>query len=279
MPTEETKETKEKKKKGGVGAWIYRIIILALVGVMGFSGYNIYKIYHEYEVGKVIYDDLAEDVGAGKKTGTDNTRLHLDWDKLKETNKDVCAWIRCKDTQLNYPIVEGKAWPDRDRFHDYYLARTITGEWNGKGTIFCDYLCEDPFNEFLTITYGHRMKDGSMYKMIVEYFGDSGIDFYEKHPTMELYTQARNYDIEIFACARVYSGDMEIYKFDFVDANGDEDPAQKDAYIRRVLSINELKADTGLTVTASDKLILMSTCTTNLDENRDVVWGRLVPVD
>ena len=75
---------KKEKKKSGIGAWIYRIIILALICVMGYSGYNIFRIYSEYEEGTVIYEDLADDVGAGKLTGTDNSRLHLDWAGLKE---------------------------------------------------------------------------------------------------------------------------------------------------------------------------------------------------
>ena len=38
----------------------------------------------------------------------------------------------------------------------------INGDWNGKGTLFIDYRCKKPFNEFNTIIYGHRMRDGSM---------------------------------------------------------------------------------------------------------------------
>ncbi len=270
---------KKEKKKSGIGAWIYRIIILALICVMGYSGYNIFRIYSEYEEGTVIYEDLADDVGAGKLTGTDNSRLHLDWAGLKEKNKDVCAWIRCKDTVINYPIVNGENWDNAPSYNDHYLVTTITGEANGKGTLFIDYNCNDPFRSFLTIIYGHRMKDGSMFKPLVEYFGESGVAYFEKHPSMELYTPNQSFDIEIFACARVYESDTSIYKYNFADAWGEIDIEQKQAYLDRIAEINQLMATPRVEVGPDDVIVMMSTCTAELDEDRLVVWGKLVPVE
>lgn len=273
-------EKKEKKKKGGITAWIYRIVILILLGVMGYSGYNIYKIYSEYSVGTAIYNDFADEVGAGKKTGTDNTRLlNLDWEKLKSENKEICAWIRCKDTPVNYPIVRNLDWTNRDAYIDNYLYRTITGEWNRKGTVFVEYYCENPFKDFLTIVYGHRMGDGSMFNMLLSYFGEKGVDFYKQHPKMEIYTEDQDYDLEIFACAEVYSGDEEIYKTSFLDEDGVEDPAQKEAYLNRVFSINEMQAVADVTISAQDRIVMLSTCTDRLDDYRAVVWGKLTPVE
>ena len=279
MDHTEEKQTQKKRKKSGIGTWIYRVVILALICVMGYSGFNIYKIYDEYEEGKIIYDDLADQVGAGKKTGTDNTHLHVDWNLLKEKNKDVCGWIRCQDTVLNYPMVWGKNWDNRDEYHNYYLDYTITGEWNGKGTILVDHLCENPFEDFLTITYGHRMKDGSMYKMFVNYFGSDGPDYLAEHPIVELYTEKESFDVYIFACAQVSSFDGDIYRFDFKNSAGKDDPKEKQAYIDNIFRVNQLQTDPGITVTPDDRIIMMSTCTSALDTNRDVVWGKMVPVD
>ena len=62
----------------------------------------------------------------------------VDFDALVKKNKDVKAWIYSKDTVINYPVVQGKD-------NQYYLYRMINGEWNGKGSIFIDYRCENPF--------------------------------------------------------------------------------------------------------------------------------------
>ncbi len=270
---------KKEKKKGGIGAWLYRIVIVILIGVMGYSGYNIYRIYSEYETGTVIYEDFADEVGAGKIDDTDNSRLHLDWAGLTEKNEDVSAWMRCKDTVINYPIVSGEKWDDEHSFSEYYLANTITGEYNGKGTIFIDYNCTDPFKRFLTIMYGHRMKDGSMFKPLVNYFEEGGIEYYKNHPTIELYTPSQNYDMHVFACARVSETDMSVYRYNFSDAWGEIDPAEKQAYLDHVQEINEFWADPEVTVSVDDNIVLMSTCTELVDDNRLVIWAKLIPVD
>ena len=280
MSRAEVQEEKKKKKKGGIGAWIYRVIILALICVMGYSAYNIYEIYDEYEEGTVIYEDFADDVGAGKLTGTDNTRLkNLDWTALKGKSEDVIAWIRCRDTVLNYPVVGGHNWDNAGTYSDYYLVRTITGEANGKGTIFADYNCKDPFNEFLTIIYGHRMKDGSMFKLLPSYFGEGGIKYFGAHPRFELYLPDQDFDMEIFACAKVHETDDTVYKFDFKNGDGEEDLSEKQKYINHVLSINELMAETGVSVSPEDRIVMMSTCTQEVDDYRLVVWAKLVPVE
>ena len=280
MSRVETQEKKKKKKKGGIGIWIYRLIIFALVCVMGFSAYQIYDIYDEYEEGTTIYNDFADAVGAGKTSGVDNTRLrNLDWKSLKEKSDDVIAWIRCKDTVLNYPIVEGSKWESATQYSEYYLARTITGEYNGKGTLFVDHSCKNPFDSFLTIIYGHRMKDGSMFKLLPSYFGESGIDYYNEHPVFELYLEDKDFDLEIFACAKVDETDGEIYRYDFTDATGRDDVSEKQVYLDRIYAINELMADTNVNVTANDRIVMMSTCTAELDNHRLVVWAKLVPVE
>ena len=45
----------------------------------------------------------------------------IDFDKLKETNQDIYAWIEIPDTQINYPVVQSG---DDDA---YYLNHTIDG--------------------------------------------------------------------------------------------------------------------------------------------------------
>lgn len=264
-------EKKEKKK--GIGVWLYRIVILILLGIMGFSGFKLYSIYSEYHEGTVVYDDFAEEFGAKdpKGTGTDNSRLNLDWDKLQSKYPDVKAWIRCRGTKINYPIVQATD-------NDYYLTHAPTGEYLAKGAIFIDFAVENPFVDFNTIVYGHRMKDGSMFAPISNYFGESGIKFYEEHPTMELYTPNHEYDIEIFACATVHETDMEAYRMNFKNNDGYEDESFKQAYLDRVMAMNELRATTNVQVSANDRLVMMSTCTargSSVDPHREVVWGKL----
>ena len=32
--------------------------------------------------------------------------IKIDWEKLRNTNKDIIGWIRIEDTNINYPILQ-----------------------------------------------------------------------------------------------------------------------------------------------------------------------------
>lgn len=259
------------KKKSKVGDYIYRTIMAILIFVMLFSGYKVYSIYKNYNVGTTVYDDVAEEVGA---TPIDlahfDTRLDIDWAKLKAKNSDVKAWLRNMGTVINYPIVQGSD-------NDYYLERLIDGTWNDKGTLFVDFRCKDPFNDFLTIIYGHRMRDKSMFYTLGEYFEGRQNPYFSEHPTMELYTPGKNYDLQIFGAAEIESTDGTLYNFNIYD---EED---KQAYIDWILNHNELAGyDNRFTVTPEDRIVMLSTCTLRgsaNDSHRVVVWGKLTEVE
>ena len=269
-------ETKGKSKKKDIAYYIIMVILLA---IMAFSGFKVYQIASEYKKGTSAYDNLAEEVGAVQEsvpTSTAieqvhlDTRLSLDWDKLKEKNSEIQGWLRCMGTVINYPIAQGSD-------NEYYLNHLIDGTWNDKGTIFVDAKCQNPFNDFLTITYGHRMRDKSMYYLLGEYFEERENPFFLEHPVMELYTSDKDYDLQIFGAAVIDSRDENLY--DFYLYNDDE----KQAYIDWIFSHNQLAGyDNRVSVMPSDHIMMMSTCTLRgsaNDDNRVVVWGKLVEVD
>lgn len=239
---------KKKRSKGR----LYRIVILLLLGIMLFCGYKIAKILYEYHEGSKVYSDVARDakVKVGKK------QVSVDWEKLRKKNDDVVAWLYSAGSVINYPVVQGQD-------NKYYLHRLINGEYNFKGTLFVDYRVEKPFKGFNTIIYGHRMKDGSMFKPLVRY---DDMDYYKKHKVMRLATPEKNYDLLIFAMSRI-SVKSKLYKIFF---NGDAEKREFIDEIRRVSAINPK-----VRVTKKDKIVMMSTCTAELDDKRIVVFGKL----
>ena len=270
MSRAETKgKQKEKSKKKDL---VYYIIMLILLAVMIFSGIKVYLIASEYKEGTDAYNDIAEDVGANPDGDTDpahlDTRLSLDWDKLKEKNDDVTAWIRCTGTIINYPIVQGND-------NDYYLNHLLDGTWNGKGTIFVDARCARPFDGFLTIVYGHRMRDmgRSMFTILEDYLASKDPSFFSEHPVMEIYTPDENYDLQIFGAAIISAYDEFLYN-NYIST---EDEIQR--YIDWIFAHNSLAGyDNSVSVMPTDSIVMMSTCmpTSADDDKRIVVWGKLV---
>ena len=241
---------KEKKRKGGFFFWL---LIIILLGIIAVSGYQVAKILLEYRAGAQQYNEVAE-TAAVQKSEEDIT---VDWKKLMAKYDNIKAWIYSKDTVINYPIVQGED-------NSYYLSHMVNGDVNGSGSLFLDCNCEKPFEQFVSVVYGHRMKDGSMFHSLIEYRDHV---YYEKHPKMLLVTPDKMYDIIVFAAVTIPSDD-ELYA---MDQRGD---AEKQAYIDRIMEKTELHTNIG--VSTQDKLIMMSTCTYEFEDARLVVFGKLV---
>ncbi len=265
---------KKKKKKGGFGTWMYRGVMVILLCIVAFSGYKVYSIWNEYHSGTVAYDDIAEAAGAKedkrpfrRKTEeeTEPARLEIDWEALKEKGPDAKAWLRSPDTSINYPVVQGAD-------NDYYLYRIMTGEYNRKGSLFIDYRIAEPFEEFLTIIYGHRMMDDSMFNSLGNYFDDK--EYFKKHGVMELYTPEGSFDLKLFGAANVNAADEGIYNMYLTDE------ASQEQYITWILEHNELLGyDDSVEVGPGDRIVMLSTCTYDPGDDRIVVWGKLEPVE
>lgn len=237
------------KKKTGI---LYKIVIIALLCVIAFSLFKIGSILLEYHRGTKEYERLQEIA----ETEDDDFK-RINFKELKKENPDVIAWLYAEDTVINYPVVQGED-------NEYYLYRTVSGEWNGKGSIFADYRCAKPFSDFNTILYGHRMKDGSMFYSLTKYEEQS---YYEKHPVMRLFTPKKTYDLEIFAAVRIPS-DSSLYRCDF------QGEKEKAAYLKEVGEKSLI--DTGVKVTPKERIVMLSTCTYEFENARLVVYGKLV---
>lgn len=236
------------KKKTSIG---YKLVMLMLICIMLFSGYKVATIVYEYYKGAKAYDSIAEIAGVDVIPGK------VDFDALAKINPDIRGWIYSADTPINYPVVQGKN-------NDKYLYQMFNEEWNGKGSIFVDYQCEKPFDQFNTVVYGHRMKDGSMFHSLTEYRDP---DYYKKHRKMQLFTPDGDYDIEVFGVVTLAS-DSPMYRMDF---SGEADRRQ---YIDWILEHTETRTD--VSPTTDDKLVMLSTCTYEFEDARLVVYGRLV---
>lgn len=247
---------KRETKKSGV---LRGLITLILLCVVAFCIYKIVTITGEYREGTEAYEKLAE---IGEVVNGPEDGLGIDFGALKEENEDVIAWLFSEGTVINYPVMQGED-------NSYYLYRLADRTWNSKGSLFVDYRIENPFVDFNTVIYGHRMNDGSMFKSLLEYRDDE--DYYENHKVMALATPEASYGLEIFGAATI-PADSAMYKFGF-DSDG-----EKAAYIDWIRKHNEIPSDGGaeVEVSPSDKIVMLSTCTYEFDEARLAVWGKLV---
>lgn len=237
-----------------------RIIIAVIASVLiAFSAYKLITIYLDYKKGTDTYNEVASTVVTfTNEISTDDADLPIkvDFDKLKNINPEVVGWLYCKDTQINYPIVQTDN-------NEKYLHNLINGEYNFAGTLFVDYRCEKDFAGLNTIVYGHNMKNGSMFGDLPKYRAQ---DYYDAHPIMWLLTPDTTYKVELLS-GQITPSDSDAY--DII-----EKPDDLSKYLENAVSNSAFK--TNSSVDDAKKIITLSTCSYEYENARFVVIGKLV---
>lgn len=82
--------------------------------------------------------------------------INVDFNKLKNINKDAKGWIQVLGTNINYPFVQAKD-------NMYYLNHTFDKSYNSAGWVFLDYRNDLKEKEKNTILYAHGRLDKTMF--------------------------------------------------------------------------------------------------------------------
>ena len=172
-----------------------------------------------------------------------------------ERNEDVIGWIRIEGTRVDYPVAQAKD-------DTYYMTYDIEKNKSEHGAIFLDYRCDAASLRGANIVFGHHMKDGSMFASLVRYKDEA---FFESHPLIEFSTLKKTYQWEVFA---VFITDPS-YDYLLTEFTG------SDQYLAFITTMQEKSIyKTAISLSASDDILLLSTCTYESDDARLVVVAR-----
>lgn len=178
-------------------------------------------------------------------------------------NPDFVGWIKITGTKLDCPLMYTPGDGEK------YLRRNMEGEYSVGGVPFIDEHCSlDPRSDNLII-YGHNMKNGTMFRTLMEY---DQRDYWEEHPVIYLSSLYEEKEYEILAAFydKVYMKTDTCFKFyQFIDAEDEEDFNEAIAYFKK-----HALYDTGVTAAYGDKLITLVTCSYHVDNGRFVVVAR-----
>ena len=219
-----------------------------------------------------LYDyDLILKLGKSQSQTTPNagiigdvnfTRIRAKLEEMRAVNPHMYGWIKIDDTVINYPLVLGDD-------NEYYLDHAYNGEYLRSGTIFADYRCSRAsiYDNRHTVLYGHNMSSGAMFAVISSYdrhpeifenliyiYTFDGIYVYE--PVMMLDTNSSNYYFQVR-----FNSDDEYLSF-----------------LNRMAGMAVWKKE-GVTLTADDKLLSLSTCASFSVTGRKCLQARLVRVE
>ena len=256
---------RRKKKKGTLISNM--ILVIALI-VFCVSAFQLLKIGKGYLDGRSEYDkvrklavtddtDKSKNKDDKENSGDEADNFSVDFQKLLEINPDTIAWIRFpkEPSQINYPVVQGT---DNSR----YLKKTFSANENTLGAIFLNVDNQKDFSDKNSVIYGHRMRDGSMFRHLQDY--DSK-EFWQNNPYFYIYTvDGRILKYHIYSAGQVVDT-SESYQTTF------ETNEEYQSFLDMTKSSSLY--DTGVEVTTEDTIVTLSTCTSASDNHRFVVRG------
>lgn len=224
--------------------------------------------------GYVIYDSFATEYRAYSSSwdlmqykpeiaGEDD--VPMAGASLEEINQDYRAWITVYDTNIDYPVMQGK-----DDL--YYAAHDIYKQSSLTGAIYLAAANDGALEDSYNLLYGHHMDNGAMFGGL-DRFKEKA--YFNAHKSAVIVGKSGVYDIEFFAVAetdayesRIYSvGDRKDDVISFLRSGGLDGVGVG----TNVLYFNETVAN------RTNKVIALSTCASATTSGRLVLFGRMIP--
>lgn len=186
----------------------------------------------------------------------------LDWEKLKEENEDIYAWIYIPNTHVDYPILQ------HESNDAYYLSYNLDGSKGYPGCIYTERINEKDFSDHNTLIYGHNMKNGTMFHDLHEFKDET---FFKENRYIFIYTPEELLIYDIFASYKFTDAHI-LYTYDCYTEEGFQN------YLDMVYEDYGKSGNfrEGVEVTGEDHIITLSTCVGGEDDKRYVVQGVLV---
>ena len=185
------------KKKSNIPSIILMCFFTAL---LIYSGTKIVIWYMNNQNNKKISDEIAEFVTVDETKEDDEEKYVVDFEKLKEKNSDIVAWLKVKGTNIETTVVKSTN-------NDYYLTHNFNKEYNSAGWIFADYKNKVDGTDKNLVIYGHNMRDDSMFGSLKWVINE---DWYnnEDNKYITLITENETQVYEVFS---VYQTEKEDY--------------------------------------------------------------------
>ena len=240
-------KTMGKKTVKATNSIINTAVLTIVVLLIAFAGYALWDSKQLYQGADksnyAVYKPTEEDEGKSFK-------------ELQIINPEVFAWLTVYGTNIDYPVTQGS-----DNMK--YVNTNAEGQYSLSGAIFLDTDNSKDFSDFNSILYGHHMAKKVMFGEIDEFADKSKFD---SHRYGNLYFDGKDHGIEFFAFLHTDAYDHAVF-----NANVNDDARQ--SYLDNLLVKATHARDIGVTI--HDHIVLLSTCSSDSTNGRDILIGKL----
>jgi len=241
------KHYKPRNKKIVVLSIIRMIFFIALV----VSIIYIIKWYIDSKQNKMLEEKVSEVIVIETEESLDE-EYKIDFEKLKEINNQIVAYLQVNGTKIEYAVVQAKD-------NNYYLKRNLEKKYNVGGWIFADYKNKLDGTDKNIVVYGHNMKDNSMFGSLKNILNEEWYNNEENY-VIDFITENEEQKYQVFSIYKIenedYYIDTELKKF------------------VKTLKDRSIK-DFGIEVTEEDSILTLSTCANN-NEYRVVLHAKRI---
>ena len=208
---------------------------------MLYSVYNIVTWYLDNRKNETIQEEIKEIIKEDSKDNND-----IDFKKLKEKNKDIVAYLKVNNTNIDYVVVKGTD-------NSYYLKHNLYKEYNRAGWIFMDYHNKLDGTDKNIVIYGHNTLDKTMFGTLRNVVKKEWYENEENH-IINLVLDGEVATYQVFS---TYSIKVEDYYINTIFKDNDEFNTFVNTLKKRSVY------DYGVLVSGEDSILTLSTCTGN----------------
>lgn len=270
---------KNKKKLRLKKQVIYLLIFLIPIPILVFSTYKIINYLIESPKTKEMITEVinnteiteyesseAEIIESDEKPDTPYWNyikmnlIDVNFDTLKENNKDTVSWLYIGGTNVNYPVVQTTN-------NDYYLEHSFDKSKNDAGWLFMDYRNSKNTYDKNTIIYAHNRKDKTMFGSLDNLLTKEWYNA-EDNRIIKMSSEKHNTLWQIFSVYTIKTTN------DYIQTNFSNDEEYQE-FINLIK--NRTYRNFNTKVTTKDKILTLSTC--HGKSKKLVVHAKLIKIE
>ena len=169
-----------------------------------------------------------------------------------EGYKDQIGWIRIDDTNINYPVLQGK-----DNVE--YLDKNPDGESDSNGSIFLEWSNDRQLKDEFSIIYGQHLTAEKMFGDLDRFLDK---DYFDRHQNGTISVYDHKYSFRIFAVYKAEASNGFIYN-----------PSLRTA--ESIRNYIKTRADIYKEPDSSCRIVALSTCSKDKELFEVVVFGTI----
>lgn len=231
--------------------YLVGLFIILVILYSSFALYSSYKLFR----GAFVSDKLLAmkphvDPVLGEKPN---------FDDLKAINTDVNAWLTVDNTNIDYPVLQGKTNLE-------YINKDVYGNFAFEGSLFLDTRNKRDFSDDYFLIYGHHMEHGAMFGDLQKFLDEK---FFEENNVGHLVTEDGEYTIEFFTVLQADAYDEWVFNPTRTDKE------TKNEFLEYIdtLAVNKREYE----IDEDARIIGLSTCTSTQTNGRTILFGVLRP--